>query len=241
MAYVYLLQELDFNGQPTGLYKIGQTKKDVESRKKQYQAGNARQVVEFYAIFVDDSQYVETQLHRYFVDERTSFGGGDEWFYFPDISTVMSTVIEVMDKFSEGSLIEEPQLEEPHFKYQMHTSRYTERDIEDDFPWGWIIGIIVAIGLFTTASQQRQNRPESFSAKQADLQDLKTYFPIASRAKIVQRANVRERALPNSNLLAIAEVGDIAIVQETYGAWIRLKFKSGVDGWVYVKTIEAVR
>jgi SH3-like domain-containing protein len=36
-------------------------------------------------------------------------------------------------------------------------------------------------------------------------------------------------------------VGDVAIVQETYGAWIRLKFKSGVDGWVYDQALEPVR
>ena len=39
---VYLLQELGLDGVPTGLYKIGRTTAEVEARKGQYRAGNAR-------------------------------------------------------------------------------------------------------------------------------------------------------------------------------------------------------
>jgi hypothetical protein len=232
MPYVYLLQELDFDGDPTGLYKIGQTKTDVGSRKRQYQAGNARQVIEFHSIYVDNAQSVETQLHQYFAANRIIAGGGDEWFRFLDISVV----IDVMEEFSEYS-----QTENPQYVNHAYTPRYTDSYTEEDFPWGWAVGIIVVIGMFISASQQGQIQHGRSSVNQADSQKYRTDFPIASRVKIVQRANVREKALENSKLLAEAEVGDVAIVQETYGAWIRLKFKSGVDGWVYDQALEPVR
>jgi len=80
-GYVYLLQEQDFSGTPTGLYKIGKTtQKSISDRTKQYKAGNARPVVEHYAVAVADCQQVETALHREYKRYRLSAGGGDEWF-----------------------------------------------------------------------------------------------------------------------------------------------------------------
>jgi hypothetical protein len=80
-GYVYLLQEQDFSGTPTGLYKIGKTtQKSISDRTKQYKAGNARPVVEHYAVAVADCQQVETALHREYKRYRLSAGGDDEWF-----------------------------------------------------------------------------------------------------------------------------------------------------------------
>lgn len=98
MGRVYLLQELDFDGQPTGLYKIGKTKVDVEKRKRQYKAGNPRPVVNLYSVEVDDEQFLETSLHRFYRDYRISEGGGDEWFYFGDID--INSVMNTMYKYS---------------------------------------------------------------------------------------------------------------------------------------------
>lgn len=80
-GYVYLLQEQDFSGNATGLYKIGKTSQDsIEARTKQYKAGNARPVVEHYSVAVADCQQVETALHREYKRYRLKAGGGDEWF-----------------------------------------------------------------------------------------------------------------------------------------------------------------
>jgi hypothetical protein len=82
MQFVYLLQEIDYDDvSPTGLYKIGKTSKDVNTRKRQYQAGNARYLNPLHTIQVRDAQAVETQLHRFWTDFRIrGEGGGDEWF-----------------------------------------------------------------------------------------------------------------------------------------------------------------
>lgn len=80
-GFVYLLQEQDFSGNPTGLYKIGKTsQKSILDRTKQYKAGNARPVTEHYSVAVTDCQQVETALHREYRRYRLKAGGGDEWF-----------------------------------------------------------------------------------------------------------------------------------------------------------------
>jgi hypothetical protein len=94
--------------------------------------------------------------------------------------------------------------------------------------------------LFTMCSQQSPKVAGDNTSFQNSMEQ-QTNISIASYARIVQRASVREKALENSRLLAEAEVGDIATVQEIYGSWIRLKFKSGVDGWVHEQTIEFLR
>ena len=94
--------------------------------------------------------------------------------------------------------------------------------------------------LFTMCSQQSPKVAGDNTGAQNSMEQ-QTNISIASYARIVQRASVREKASENSRLLAEAEVGDIATVQEIYGSWIRLKFKSGVDGWVHEQTIEFLR
>lgn len=86
MECVYLLQEIDFDETPTGLYKIGKTTKEAEQRKRQYQAGNARRLDVYFTIEVYDSQAVETDLHRRLSAFRLALGGGDEWFNFRGIN-----------------------------------------------------------------------------------------------------------------------------------------------------------
>lgn len=99
MQCVYLLAEIDFDGTRTGLYKIGQTKRGVESRKRQYQAGNARRVDTLHTIQVFDAQAVETALHRHWARERINQGGGDEWFDFRRIG--ISSVINSMNYYDQ--------------------------------------------------------------------------------------------------------------------------------------------
>lgn len=83
-GYVYLLQERNFDGKPTDLYKIGKTKQSsIEDRTRQYKAGNARPLVRYHSVYVADCQATETDLHRRFNAARLSAGGGDEWFHLP--------------------------------------------------------------------------------------------------------------------------------------------------------------
>jgi hypothetical protein len=94
--------------------------------------------------------------------------------------------------------------------------------------------------LFTMCSQQSPQVVVDNTGTQNSMEQ-QSNIQVVSRARIIRRASVREKSSENSRLLAEAEVGDIAIVQGTYGSWIRLKFKSGVDGWVHEQTIEFLR
>jgi hypothetical protein len=99
MQCVYLLQEIDCDGvSPTELYKIGQTTKDVHTRKRQYQAGNPRHLRPIHTIHVSDAQEIETQLHRLWTDYRVRAGGGDEWFNFQDVD--INDVIDSMNEYN---------------------------------------------------------------------------------------------------------------------------------------------
>jgi hypothetical protein len=116
---VYLLQEQDFDGSATGLYKIGKTKREIQKRTREYKAGNARKLDHFYEIEVEDCQFVETALHRTFAGYRiTGEGGGDEWFDFRHVD--IDSVIEEYDRYAlqtEPEYYEEPQ-------YTRHYSDY---------------------------------------------------------------------------------------------------------------------
>jgi hypothetical protein len=96
---VYLLQEIE-EGKPTGLYKIGYTTGNTERRMKQYRAGNARTVVDFYTIIVDEGagQPIEAKIHNQFDSQRIkNVSAGDEWFRL-DLDQ-LQVVIRYMSQF----------------------------------------------------------------------------------------------------------------------------------------------
>lgn len=115
MECVYLLQEKDFNDNPTGLYKIGKTSKDAETRKRQYQAGNARRVDVYFKISVTDSQAIETELHRRLANYRLNYGGGDEWFDFSLIN--IKDVKDLMQEYDETIPVEPT----PSYSYRVRS------------------------------------------------------------------------------------------------------------------------
>ena len=135
MECVYLLQEIDFDGTPTGLYKIGKTTKEAEQRKRQYQAGNARRVDVYATIKVFDSQAVETELHRQLADYRLKYGGGDEWFDFRAVD--IDSVVAFMKEYDQS--LPEPQ---PYYPSPPKTP-------SDEFPVipAVVIGFIALIGI----------------------------------------------------------------------------------------------
>lgn len=136
MECVYLLQEIDFNGTPTGLYKIGRTTKEAEQRKRQYQAGNARRVDVYATIKVFNSQAVETELHRRFSAYRLSFGGGDEWFDFRHVN--IAAVVKILKEY-EWSIPQPPR--QPTYSYSRESA---DMDLPP-FPAALAVGLFVII------------------------------------------------------------------------------------------------
>lgn len=81
---VYLLQERSIvTGLPTGLYKLGYTRRwDVERRVKEYKAGNVRYLKILHVVEVADGHALEQMLHAQFSAFRIrGKGGGIEWFW----------------------------------------------------------------------------------------------------------------------------------------------------------------
>ncbi|WP_088890014.1 GIY-YIG nuclease family protein [Leptolyngbya ohadii] len=147
MEYVYLLQELDFGRTaPTGSYKIGMTSKDVDSRKRQYKAGNPRHLRTLHSIQVTDAQAVETELHRQLAEWRINEGGGDEWFYFTDAD--IDVVIDIMNSYDESLVYEIPVYdssayftESPYDAYPSYSNDWA------DSVYATGIAIVVVVGL----------------------------------------------------------------------------------------------
>lgn len=145
MECVYLLQEIDFDGTPTGLYKIGKTTKDAEQRKRQYQAGNARRVDVYFTIEVYDSQAVETSLHQRLSAYRLAFGGGDEWFDFRGVN--IASVVRVMEEYEPVVSKPEPP---PIFAYARES---TFSNIHPAIPVALVMGaVFVVVGMFNSFS-----------------------------------------------------------------------------------------
>lgn len=135
MECVYLLQEIDFDGTPTGLYKIGKTTKEAEQRKRQYQAGNARRVDVYTTIKVFNSQAVETELHRQLANYRLNYGGGDEWFDFRAVD--INRVVAFMKEYDQS-------VPEPQTYYS-----YPTKPSYDEFPVipAVVIGFVTLVGI----------------------------------------------------------------------------------------------
>ncbi len=138
MECVYLLQELDFDGTPTGLYKIGKTTKDTEQRKKQYKAGNARRVDVYFTVKVYDFQAIETALHHRLSAYRLALGGGDEWFNFRGVD--LRSVIRLMEEYEAPLPQQQPT---PTYTYYREPSF---SDIHPAIPAVLVMGAIFVVG-----------------------------------------------------------------------------------------------
>ncbi len=218
MQCVYLLQEIELYGSsPTGYYKIGKTSKDAESRKRQYQAGNARRVVTLYNIQVANAQMIETELHRQLEDCRVKEGGGDEWFDFREID--INWVISRMNEYGETQV---------HFipTYADDTSYSSYSFNDDDWPDNFSnvgIWILICLGLLFGGGVMSQSS-QATSAR-IDVPILTGY----------EGANLRS-APKNGDEFIIGQVrsGEQAIAYEISrdGQWRRVKLPDGRAGWV---------
>jgi len=218
MECVYLLQEIDFDGiSPTGLYQIGQTSKNAESRKRQYKAGNARRLDTLHTIQVEDAQEVETELHRRLADYRVNHGGGDEWFNFRGFD--IAYIIALMDEYEEI-----PVYVAPTYRYETSYEPYYSRD--DDWteifsnPATWIL---ICVGLLFGGAALNQSPQSAFS---------RIEIPISTG---YDRANLRS-APQHGNKFIIGQVrsGEPVTAFEVSpdGQWRRVQLSDGRSGWV---------
>jgi hypothetical protein len=239
-GYVYLLQEIDFNGSPSGLYKIGKTSlDDIEKRKKQYKAGNARQLKTYARVVVNDPQYVETDLHRHFDSLRIkNNGGGDEWFYFanPQIA------IDQMNLYGSGSGIDwDAGDDKPAHQIQYSSS-------SDDYSYGnydgvdwwsiilWALGAIAGIALLGSImkSDMRVKTPiytknsPGFNAA-ANTQQIATQTKTIAVPAPNNAANIRET--PGGRVIGVVKNGDkVQFTGVEEGVWCELS--GDAAGWV---------
>lgn len=217
--YVYLLQELNFDDTPTGFYKIGKTKVEVESRKNQYRAGNARVLKNLGHIIVSDSQTIETALHRYFTDYRVNNpGAGDEWFYFGDVD--LDWVSSVFDQYEEAAPVREP--EPTYSNYSTYSTPFYSDS--NDLPWGWIVGIgavtLIGFGAITQGGAMRSREGEDRKVSQTEI----SRYALAGRT-INTGGNPSDIA---NHFQAIASATQVTCIK-SFAAELREKAESRLD------------
>ncbi|OLP20078.1 hypothetical protein BST81_02235 [Leptolyngbya sp. 'hensonii'] len=236
--YVYLLQELDFDGlSPTGLYKIGKTIKDVESRKRQYQAGNARFLKTHHYILVQDAQVIETALHRQLTAYRiTNIGGGDEWFKFT--AEELAYVIALMNEYNEVPV------------YRLPISNFSPSP-SNNSSVGLVIGILLVIGAFfwilpwhsisPPAGPSTQQRPGKTITQSTSTHKPPLAQGILAKIEVPQLDGIRTvaslRSIPKFGdefIIGSLQSGDRVTAYEfsSDGRWRRVKLTDGRSGWV---------
>jgi T5orf172 domain len=150
-GYIYLLEELGFDNNPTGLYKVGKTTAPtVENRTRNYKTGNPRPMIQYHVVYVNDCSASENAIKYYYREFKIVAGGGVEWFQFsPDDleSVVLSMDNEAMPVVAAGF---QEQAQWPvSFDYEQ--SDYSYDDSSGQFVW--VIGVIVflVVGAFVFA------------------------------------------------------------------------------------------
>ncbi len=229
MGYVYILQEIDLDSTPTGLYKIGHTTISTEKRKKQYQAGNSRPLEELHTIEVDDSQSVETELHRRFDNWRLKgYGGGDEWFDFRGVD--ISQVLSIMDEYNEVDAYQYPQSTyyEPSHSYQ--PSNYSNNFDLFESPILWILG---ALFLIVIAFSSKTPKLENSERGVISCRDIFGCTGTIDASKIgYNAANIRSSPGKNSQIITTINNGETVTFFEESNGWIRVSLKNGKSGWI---------
>ncbi|MBE9009133.1 GIY-YIG nuclease family protein [Pseudanabaenaceae cyanobacterium LEGE 13415] len=152
---VYLLQQVNNNGVPTGFYRIAKTVNDVETRVKRLETEHATRLVPIYKWSTNDAQSAKSQLYKYFERFKCKGLGSHEWLDFRNVSLdwILS---EVKDCFN----IQPPQ--QSTYSSSSH-NRYQEPSFDfSELPWGWMIGgflALVAIGANASSQNMTESRP----------------------------------------------------------------------------------
>lgn len=235
--YVYLLQEQDFSGRATGLYKIGKTTQDsIEARTKQYKAGNARPVVEYHSAIVHDCQEVETALHRQYKQFRLKAGGGDEWFQLN--SGNLAAVVRSMDSYAIGQRKNHrgnsggaiPEI------FTRSYPKASPRPRSGGFIplWMWIAG---AIGALCLLSAKAGSADITIGQEYRLEQDA--YIGCPEKLQPCNGGNVWSDSY---QVIAKYRNGSTAVVtgRPQDPDYTEVQFTSGIRGWVYTRSLKRV-
>lgn len=224
---------MDFDGTPTGHYKIGKTKAGTEARKRQYQAGNPRYLDPFHTIEVNNSQAIETELHQRFDYYRLKgYGGGDEWFNFQNVD--MDEVVAVINEYNETPVYIPP---EPIYYQPSYSS--PDFNLSDSLtnPIIWIIGVLLALGTiggFQSANSGNQSSPK----EKAGWSERSCISPDGCKGTIDassigrEAANIRSAPDRDSKVVATLRNGQKVTVFEESNGWIKVKLDNSAKGWV---------
>lgn len=228
-GYVYLLQENDFDGSPTGLYKIGKTTlESIEKRSRQYKAGNPRPVVEYHSVYVRDCQATETDLHRQFNSARLKAGGGDEWFHLPGHQ--LSTVVAAMNAaaYQRKSRVAQPE----YVPTCDHPSYSSFDDIGDLIKWVFV-GILgfIAIGALISGNAKAEIQVGDRYQLQQD--------PYIGCPPAKQPCNSGNVWSDDYKVIAAKRNGSKFTVtgRPEDSNYIEVRFDDGLTGWVWKKSI----
>jgi hypothetical protein len=224
--HVYLLQEQDFSGRPTGLYKIGKTTQDsIEARTRQYKAGNARPVVEYHSVVVGDCQGVETALHRQYKRFRLSAGGGDEWFQLSGGN--LAAVARSMDGYAIGR-------QKVRSAAPVSTPTYRRDTTPSGIPaffWWLVAG--VGVLLFSAA------KPGSAGIEIGQSYRIEQ-DPYIGCPKANQPCNGSNIWSDDFRVIATIKNGAIATAtaRTPDPEYTEVQFSSGIRGWVYTRSLK---
>lgn len=227
-GYVYLLQEQDFSGNPTGLYKIGKTTQDsIEARARQYRAGNARPVVEHYSVAVSDCQKTETALHQEYKRYRLKAGGGDEWFRLDD--RLVADVIQNMRSYGHGRQKVSP-LRKGVPAAMPRQAPYSD----NSFPLWVVAGLAGALILFV--------RPGSADIKVGGRYELQQ-DPYIDCPLSKQPCNGGNVWSDDYKVIATKRNGSRFTVtgKPSDPDYIEVKFDDGLTGWIWKKSVKPAK
>jgi len=244
MPEVYLNQELDVDDTPTGFYKIGHTKRTAEERTREYRAGNFRGCPTIHVVKVEDSQAVETQLHRHYASYRMKgHGGGDEWFNFSTLP--IDSVVKTMNGYGRAICKQRFAIAHPS---TVSSGRYYS-DLDDDDRSGSPVGmdewlskilwalvsviLLLAIGNTKTV----KNLPFSSSGLGQSSQCMAARIDLPSLEGLGQ---VNLRSTPNGSVVGKLNSGDLLQACEfsADGEWRKVKFGNGNTGWISSRFIK---
>jgi len=230
-----ILQEIDFDGTPTGHYKIGKTKAGTEARKRQYQAGNPRFLDPFHTVEVTNSQTVETDLHHRFDSYRLKgYGGGDEWFNFHSVD--MEKFVSIMNEYNETPAYVPP---EPVYYQQSYSSPDFELSGLLTNPILGFVLLLVFLLVVVGGSLKPVNLGNQPSGKEKARWSQRSCInpngcsgTIDASSTGYKAANVRAAPDKNSKLITTLNNGQKVTVFEESNGWIKVELDSGIKGWV---------
>jgi len=231
MPEVYLNQELDVDDTPTGFYKIGHTKRTAEERTREYRAGNFRGCPTIHVVNVEDSQAVETQLHRHYAAYRMKgHGGGDEWF---DFSTLpIDSVVKTMNGYGRAiatsSTVSSRTYSSDPVRSSSHESLVDIDEWVARILWA-LVSVILILVIGNTNTVKNLIRSSSGLVQASQCMAARVDVPYLEGLM-----QVNLRSTPNGSVVGKLNSGDLLQACEfsADGEWRKVKFGNGNTGWI---------